>query len=174
MASEAKEEAKGFGDVTDDISKGLTREYLAEWHAMLWKRADEIKAMIDASPVAKDLPYKIGYSSDRLIKALIERLTAVEQRAEAAERERDVARNEMRKLTAAIEAKAAQFGIEWRGSAETMLKAVLDASEKQLATERSRHANICAEFEKIATGTHPHYVMRCDVEASQTDQKGDG
>jgi hypothetical protein len=34
-----------------------------------------------------------------------------------------------------------------------------EEAEQQLATERARHAAMAADYEKIATGTHPGYWM---------------
>ena len=34
-----------------------------------------------------------------------------------------------------------------------------ESAEAQLATERARHAAMAADYEKIATGTHPGYWM---------------
>ena len=39
------------------------------------------------------------------------------------------------------------------------LEARVNELRKQLATERARHAAMAADYEKIATGTHPGYWM---------------
>lgn len=165
------EPSGGYGDASDrHPADGLTRECLAEWHTHFWKRADEIKEMVDGCPLTKDLPLKTGYSSNRLIKALIDRLQVAEQRVTAAEKRRVEQYDRLVRLMR-------KHGLETdkTGDLESygfdvllaMFAGELVESRQRASETEARCANACAELEKIATGTHPLYVMRADAQMIQ-------
>ncbi len=136
-------------------------------HAQEYGDTELVSAVMDA------LDDEIGVIRDRLQAEIDDN----RQRAESAEKRRveqyDYLVRMMRKcgLETDKTGDLTSYGFDVLAA---MFADSVQAATKQLATERARHANMAAEFEKIAAGTHERYVMRCDVEPAPAPPAEEG